>query len=204
MNISPLILKGQYLSAHARWAFIADVERRYGLPAFLLFAVGSRETNLRNVIGDGGHGFGVFQRDNRSWHVGPSYLNDVRKQAEDAATLLKANYAALKDWKAACSAYNCGLGGTRKSLAAGHDSDYRTTGKDYGRDVMARRASLSAMFSTPVRPPAKPQPLYHFVKSGENLTVIAADFKTTVNRLVSLNHIANPDLLRVGQKLRVR
>ena len=45
---------------------------------------------------------------------------------------------------------------------------------------------------------------YYFVKSGDNLTKIANKYKTTVAKLVSLNDIKNPNLIYVGQKLRVR
>ena len=45
---------------------------------------------------------------------------------------------------------------------------------------------------------------YYTVKSGDTLSGIAAKYKTSVNRLVSLNGIKNPNLIRVGQKLRVK
>lgn len=41
------------------------------------------------------------------------------------------------------------------------------------------------------------------VKSGDTLTAIAAKYKTTVAKLVSLNGIKNPNLIKVGQKLKV-
>lgn len=45
---------------------------------------------------------------------------------------------------------------------------------------------------------------YYTVQSGDNLTVIAKEYGTTVNKLVSLNGIANKNLIYVGQKLRVK
>lgn len=39
------------------------------------------------------------------------------------------------------------------------------------------------------------------VKKGDTLSGIAKRFNTTVNKLVSVNNISNPDLIRVGQKL---
>lgn len=45
---------------------------------------------------------------------------------------------------------------------------------------------------------------YHKVVAGDNLTKIAKKFGTTVNALVNLNGIKNPNLIRVGQKLRVK
>lgn len=45
---------------------------------------------------------------------------------------------------------------------------------------------------------------YYTVKSGDNLIVIAKKYKTSVNKLQSLNNIKNPNLIKVGQKLRVK
>jgi hypothetical protein len=36
-------------------------------PPEVLMAIASRETNMRNIIGDGGHGYGVMQIDDRSF-----------------------------------------------------------------------------------------------------------------------------------------
>lgn len=58
---------------------------------------------------------------------------------------------------------------------------------------------------TPVKPPApKPAAPIHTVKSGETLSVIAKKYRTTVKALAALNHIENPNLIRVGQKLKTR
>ena len=53
----------------------------------------------------------------------------------------------------------------------------------------------------------KPNPstaVYYTVKRGDTLSGIAAKYGTTVSKLVSLNNIANPNLIYVGQKLRVK
>jgi len=39
--------------------------------------------------------------------------------------------------------------------------------------------------------------------AGDNLTRIAARFNTTVGTLVQLNGIVNPNLIKVGQQLRI-
>ncbi|MCM3053662.1 LysM peptidoglycan-binding domain-containing protein [Caldibacillus thermoamylovorans] len=49
-----------------------------------------------------------------------------------------------------------------------------------------------------------PSEQYYIVQSGDNLTKIAKKFGTTVNVLVNLNGIKNPNLIYVGQKLRVK
>jgi hypothetical protein len=73
VNITGPILLAQYQRARRDWPFIESAEAAHGLPALLLYAVGSRESNLRDVMGDRSqhpgepsprfHGFGVWQRD---------------------------------------------------------------------------------------------------------------------------------------------
>ena len=45
---------------------------------------------------------------------------------------------------------------------------------------------------------------YYTVKSGDTLSGIATKYKTTVDKLVKLNNIANPNKIYVGQKLRIK
>ena len=45
---------------------------------------------------------------------------------------------------------------------------------------------------------------YHYVRSGENLTIIAKRNGVSLNRLKRLNPKINPNRLRVGQKVRIR
>jgi len=49
-----------------------------------------------------------------------------------------------------------------------------------------------------------PAKQYYTVKVGDTLSGIAAKYGTSVSRLASLNGIKNPNLIRVGQKLRVK
>lgn len=42
------------------------------------------------------------------------------------------------------------------------------------------------------------------VKSGDTLSAIAVDFQTTLDQLLSLNPLANPNLLTVGQELTIK
>lgn len=46
--------------------------------------------------------------------------------------------------------------------------------------------------------------LHHVVRPGENLSRIAAAYDTTVEALIELNQLSNPDRIRVGQRLIVR
>jgi hypothetical protein len=134
MRISPRDLASEYVRAKAAWPFITEVNDSHGLPRCLLHAVGSRETNLRNVVGDGGHGHGVFQLDDR-WHqIPPGFDQDVHAQAEKAAQMLKAFFNEFGDWMKACNGYNSGSPDTG-----------RTAGGDYGPDVMARQSYLATL-----------------------------------------------------------
>lgn len=45
---------------------------------------------------------------------------------------------------------------------------------------------------------------YYTVKAGDTLSEIAQAHMTTVHKLMMLNHISNPSLIVVGQKLRLR
>ncbi len=125
MNISASDLHAQVLRARAAWPFIDQTNTLAGLPEGLLLAVGSRETNLTDETGDGGHGHGVWQLDDRSHQIPNPYPVDA--QAEDAANHLIGTFRSCGTWLGACAAYN-----------SGQCDDRFTTGGDYAADCMAR------------------------------------------------------------------
>ncbi|MDU6360205.1 MAG: LysM peptidoglycan-binding domain-containing protein [Peptostreptococcaceae bacterium] len=51
--------------------------------------------------------------------------------------------------------------------------------------------------------PEAPSFIYYTVQSGDNLSTIALNYHTTVNTLVRLNHIMNPNLIYIGQVLKI-
>lgn len=53
----------------------------------------------------------------------------------------------------------------------------------------------------PVNPPEENTNTYYIVKSGDTLSYIALWYNTTVEELVKLNNIQNPNLIYVGQKI---
>lgn len=152
-------LRAQLAAARERgWdRLAADAEAARGLPRGILLAIASRESDMTDVVGDGGHGRGVFQIDDRAW---PEWLAAHGAAAAGAvppvpaAAVLAA--AIVADGLAfgrrngvpkrellrfALASYNAGCGGA----FAGHqegDCDRRTTGGDYGRDVLDRRARM--------------------------------------------------------------
>lgn len=56
---------------------------------------------------------------------------------------------------------------------------------------------------TPGKPPPLPTTSTHVVAAGENLTIIAAHYSVSPQTLTALNGITNPNLVRVGQRLKV-
>src|SRR5271166_6321874 len=91
----------------------------------LLFAVGSRETNLTNEVGDFGHGHGVWQLDDRSHTPPGGFANfdaDVPLQCTTAAVMLHGLLTATGGQvEEAAAIYNSGQPG-----------ELGTTHQDYG------------------------------------------------------------------------
>ena len=114
---------------------IAVAATRHHLEPRLLAAVAAQETggpgsdSGRNIVGDGGHGHGVFQIDDR-WHAfarGPSAM-DPGSNADYAAGMLESNLRRYGgDVRAALSAYNAGsptAAGTRTDWGDGKPLSY--------------------------------------------------------------------------------
>jgi hypothetical protein len=142
-----------------------------GVGTALVLAMGSRETNLTNIVGDGGHGRGWLQIDDRFWatwlkaHAGckdgtwaakfASALPAGRVPTLTASTLkaielLHSNVAFASSRKVppaermrfAVAAYNSGAGNAIKSFAEGN-VDARTAHGDYSADVLSRRDAVA-------------------------------------------------------------
>lgn len=129
-----------------------------GFAPEFFFAIASRETNCVNKLGDkqadGFHGVGIVQidiqhpialqaRDSGSWKTNPDPLiafgaqmlaSNIHQTMNVFPGLNPNDYL-----KIAASGYNCGMGNAIKGQNGG-DSDKRTTGQNYGADVMARMA----------------------------------------------------------------
>lgn len=171
-NVSPAQLVVQLDRANARrWAKpLLEAEDEYGLPRGLLLAVASRETSVSNIVGDNGHGRGLFQIDDRyherwlrsvrSYAAGRT--PPVRAAARYAARILRAHHdralkagvPAYRAWKFAMSAYNAGYTGALNGYQQG-DSDVFTAGRDYGKDVRWRRQVFSRLIDYERQEPNK-------------------------------------------------
>lgn len=172
MNIPPSTLRLDFARAAAWWGELLDAaEAAHGIPARLLGAVCSRETNLGrhwdtaaptswaptptddrltwwvSHPGDEGHGHGLPQIDDRSHAIPEDWATDVAWQLDAGATILAACLAAEGgDVVAGLNRYN-----------SGQPLSERTTGGDYGPDVAERWAFLVREFPA-ARPKEDPVP----------------------------------------------
>jgi hypothetical protein len=114
---------------------ITTAARAHGLDPKLLAAVAAQETggpgsnSGRNVVGDGGHGHGVFQIDDRTWSFGASaQAMDPAANANAAASILADDLARSGgNVRAALSTYNSGSPagtGTKTTWADGATLGY--------------------------------------------------------------------------------
>jgi len=75
---------------------------------------------------------------------------------------------------------------------------------DPNRIYAGQRLRITAPVSTTSTGATASAPAVHVVRDGENLTVIARRYGTTIGALVAANGIADPSYLQVGQHLTLR
>lgn len=138
-------------AALARWPWIPAVEDEHGLPRWMLLAVGLRETGLRHIVGDQGHGHGPWQYDDRTRGRAAAIARidkgDSQFAAEIAAAMLRALFDQHRDWTKALNAYNSGQTKT----------EY-TTGHDYGPNVLEALGLLQRTLGPLHHPAPVPTP----------------------------------------------
>lgn len=143
----------------------------YDWPPEILMAIASRETNMRNIVGDGGHGYGVMQIDSRSfpdfthsgaWHdplgcieKGCQVLESKRTEAGrgigKSLTVGGSHFVGspfanqVQLNRVAIAAYNCGLWAYYNFSTGKHPVDAFTTGHDYSEDVIARAVEFAKL-----------------------------------------------------------
>lgn len=164
-------LKGRGQVSVIRKALANRPHRHPTITDALVIAIMSRETNCQNVVGDGGHGRGILQIDDRyhaDWlgkHKGcksgsftvakghdaldSGYVPTTTAAIDFLCDYLTASIEYAKRngvangsrLKFAVSSYNAGQGGAMKGYRQG-DSDKYTAHGDYARDVLQRRDAL--------------------------------------------------------------
>jgi hypothetical protein len=142
-----------------------------GIGTALVLAMGSRETNIANIVGDGGHGRGWLQIDDRfhaPWlqtHAGckdgtwnakfasalptgrvPTLTASVLKAIEllhgNVAFASAHNVPSGERVRFAVAAYNAGAGGAISGFQGGN-VDAKTAHGDYSADVLSRRDAVA-------------------------------------------------------------
>jgi hypothetical protein len=175
VNITEAQLDAQVRAlGHRRIDMVTDLAHEGeddGIGPALVLALASRESNMRNIVGDGGHGRGWLQIDDRFHH---DFLETHRGCDSDsfipnhpsaaprglapsltastiyAIGLLRSNMRFARSngvpeqtvLRFAVAAYNAGAGGALKGFREG-DVDRHTTGRDYAKDVLGRKAAVA-------------------------------------------------------------
>lgn len=80
-----------------------------------------------------------------------------------------------------------------------------TASQSNGGEVLRRKRGKACIWGV-ARPKyvEDEEEVWYTVQKGDTLTKIAKKFNTTVDALVELNNISNPNLIYVGQKLRIK
>jgi len=184
VNITERQLETQLRAlGHRRLDMVADLAHEGendGIGPALLLAIGSRESNMKNIVGDGGHGRGWLQIDDRFHHdflashrgcrsgsftpTEPSAAPRGLAPTLTASTiyaigLLRSNMRFARSHgvpeatvlRFAVAAYNAGAGGALEGFRAG-GVDLGTTGRDYAKDVFARKAAIGRILERELAP----------------------------------------------------
>jgi hypothetical protein len=136
---------------------------KYGFTTDVLLAIASRETNMRSILGDGGHGHGIMQIDDRSfpeWCQSGAWQN-VPECIDKGASVLAAKRQAIQNGqgqqitvshttftgkdnltddellRTSIAAYNAGMW-AYWGLSTSGNPDERTTQGDYSEDTLDR------------------------------------------------------------------
>jgi hypothetical protein len=138
-------------------AYAPQIERaaqRHGVDPRLLAAVAAQETggpgsnSGSNIVGDGGHGHGVFQIDDR-WHAfaRSSAAMDPQANADYAAGMIANLLQRYGNVRQALSAYNAGDPNASGTMTQWQDGSRL----DYADSVMRHYALLGGQESQPVQ-----------------------------------------------------
>ena len=160
-------------------AYFTDAAAANGFKSSLLLAIGSRESNVAEIVGDHRHGYGIMQIDIRYY---PDFVNsgqwrdpqlDINMGAEVLATASKAikngeglslHYkdrqnvihpftgASLDEdelLRTTIAAYNSGATAAYYWMSEEANPDKGTTGGNYAADVLMRAARFERLLTAP-------------------------------------------------------
>ena len=170
-------LKSQYQSSVQRgWiAFFANAAIECGFDISVLLGIASRESNIQQIVGDGGHGHGIMQIDDRFYSdfISSGQWKQPQSNIEKGATILEATLKTISAsqgktltitisgrkvnfvgkplsqqelLQTAIAAYNAG-GRAYYYVSLVENPDVPTTGGNYSKDVLDRAASFKSLMS---------------------------------------------------------
>lgn len=133
---------------------VADEE---GISPYLIYAIGEQESRWGGALsydgkGDGGHGHGIMQIDDRSFGswLASNNWKDPYTNVKKGVQILKGKRRYLENKvpsdkleEASIAAYNTGEGNVAKSIAAGRHPDSTTAGGAYSANIYRRIAALA-------------------------------------------------------------
>lgn len=163
MNVDPAA--NSLASAGVAYApQIASAAARYGLDPRLLAAVAAQETGGpgsnagRNVVGDGGHGHGLFQIDDRSHEFAssPQAMNPA-SNADYAAGMLHELIGRYGNVRQALSAYNAGsptATGTQTTWPDGERLGYADSVMRHYAEIAGDGCASAVQAGTPLAQPS--------------------------------------------------
>lgn len=187
--MSGLKLQYNYAKSQGWLIHFANAAAKFGHTTADLMAIASRESNIKNIIGDNGHGYSLMQLDIRSY---PEFCKSGKWKDAEASIFKGASaLAAKRDVIEKVSKQKRGIvkfsnGSTasfvpremsnadlrRITIAAyncggaayyhfskGNDPDRGTTGKDYSKDVLARSKEFQELLEQDHVTPVPVSPL---------------------------------------------
>ena len=70
--------------------------------------------------------------------------------------------------------------------------------------IMIGLGLVSIFISYKIYKKKQENPIFYIVKKGDNLSKIAKKFNTNWKTLAKINKLKNPNLIKTGQKLRIK
>lgn len=167
------------------------------------------ESNFRPTAkGDGGTSIGICQWHNSRMEALTNYCkkNDLNYKTIEAQ-LKYLEYELSKSYKSVLKYIKKVSNNSTGAYNSGYKWCY-----DFERPAKKEESSIKRgnyakeYFKKYYKEPKPPKEIkeYYIVKKGDTLTAIAKKYKTTIKQLAEWNKIKNVNLIRIGQKLRVK
>ena len=91
------------------------------------------------------------------------------------------------------------------TLACGGSNNTTSEDRPLGTDASEIQTPIPVPTQTaaPPTPAPTPEPFVYVVQNGDTLGSIAADFSISLDAIIAVNNLANPNILSVGQEVEI-